>query len=115
MKNRLAIFLSFMFIVVMFLIAFLAIYTLPSDAQIVTHWGGNGDPNGWMNKWTGLLLLPVLATFLFALISVLPQNYSPLRRPINSTSADKKIFVAGMLFLMVASEVFIAIKAVGYI
>lgn len=26
--------------------------------EIVTHWGANGEPNGWSNKFTGVILFP---------------------------------------------------------
>lgn len=32
--------------------------------QVVTHWGSDGEPNGWSSKFTGIILFPLILTIL---------------------------------------------------
>jgi uncharacterized membrane protein len=60
-----------------FVIAVLAVYTysvyatLP--AQIATHWGANGQPNGWSSREFGAWFLPGMMVVLWIFFRVLPE------------------------------------------
>jgi uncharacterized membrane protein len=53
------------------LAAFLYYPSLPS--VMATHWDGNGNPNGYMQKGAGAFLIPILLSFLFVLFALLPR------------------------------------------
>jgi uncharacterized membrane protein len=65
------------FIVVFAIIALsiaVGIYIYPSlPAQIASHWGSDGQVNGYMGKFWGIFLLPVIMVFLTALLYWLPS------------------------------------------
>ncbi|QUD86445.1 SdpI family protein [Phenylobacterium montanum] len=46
---------------------------LPPDAVIATHFGADGEPNGWMPKAQGLLFGPVVGAGLWLLLMLLPR------------------------------------------
>jgi uncharacterized membrane protein len=45
--------------------------SLPSE--IASHWGVNGEVDGYMGKWFGTFFLPLLLIGLYALLIVLPK------------------------------------------
>ncbi len=47
--------------------------------RIPTHWGINGQPNGWMDKPWGVILGPTVATFVYVLLTAIPY-LDPRRR-----------------------------------
>ncbi len=54
------------------LMSLYAWFTLPAGAQIATHWGLEGRPDGWSDKTSGLAIIPimelvVIGVYLFAL------------------------------------------------
>ena len=53
--------------------------------RVVSHWDLHNQPNGWMPKAPGLLLLPTLNIFLCALIASLPRIDPRLRRRASAT------------------------------
>lgn len=72
MINRQAAVLSGGLIVGMLIAGLWAIGELPANAQIATHWGIDGRPNGWMSKWLGLLVTPAIAALVWGLIAIIP-------------------------------------------
>ncbi|MBS3119427.1 SdpI family protein [Candidatus Woesearchaeota archaeon] len=51
----------------------LSIYFYPQfPAQIASHWNARGDVNGYMPKFPGLFLMPMLLSVLFVLFSIIP-------------------------------------------
>lgn len=46
--------------------------SLPADVALPVHWGLDGAPDRYSDKWTALLLPPVLAAAVSALFYVLP-------------------------------------------
>jgi uncharacterized membrane protein len=63
------------FPILLILISFiLAIYFYPIlPSQIATHWGINGQANGYSSKAFGLFFMPILSVFLFFLFISLPK------------------------------------------
>lgn len=60
--------------------------------QVVTHWGLHGEPNGWMPKAQGLLLLPLLNLGLYALLLALPLLDRSLRRAANAAPVTGRFY-----------------------
>lgn len=67
--------ISVIFPIILIIISFLiGIYFYPQfSAQIATHWGVDGQPNGYSSKAFGLFFMPILSIFLFALFISLPK------------------------------------------
>jgi uncharacterized membrane protein len=105
MKNQKAEWLAQALIVAMFA---LAIWTWPSSpAQIPIHWDINGQINGYGSKFTGLLLMPIVALAGYALIGltavIKPEQFDG--RVMNALSWFRLAYViviAGAFYVIVA-------------
>lgn len=53
---------------------FESMYYYPKfPAQVATHWGSNGEVNGYMGKFWGLFLVPVITLVLYLFFMLLPR------------------------------------------
>jgi uncharacterized membrane protein len=52
-------------------------------AEVASHWGLNGEVNGYMSKFWGLFLMPFLMVFFSALLFLLPK-IDPLKENVAS-------------------------------
>jgi len=93
-------------IVLIIIIAAIGAYAYPQLPDLVpSHWGINGEINGWMDKTFAVFFLPILIAGLYLLLSFLPLM-DPLKKNIELFSHlyfwFKVAFVAfmGSLFLM---------------
>ena len=68
MKNRTAEFLAQTVLVAMFVVAAWAWPSAP--AQIPTHWDFTGHVNGYGSRFTGLVMMPLVATIGYALLGL---------------------------------------------
>ena len=83
---------------------------------VATHWGIDGQPDGWMPKAPGVLLVPVLNVGLCALIVFLPGIDPRLRRNPDANNARQRrlrrtLRYALSAFLSLLSMMIIAIAA----
>jgi uncharacterized membrane protein len=69
--NKISIILPLIFILLSFAVAIYFYPILPN--QLATHWGTNGQVNGYSSKMFGLFFMPVLSIFLFLLFIFLPK------------------------------------------
>lgn len=58
----------------------LAIYWQDLPAQVPTHWNFRGEIDGWADKTPGILIIPLAALGLTALLRILPWFDPKLRR-----------------------------------
>jgi len=58
-------------LVISFLIGIYFYYQFPD--KIVSHWDSQGQPNGYMSKFLGLFLMPLISVALFLLFMLLPK------------------------------------------
>jgi uncharacterized membrane protein len=49
--------------------------------RMVSHWGANGEPNGYMSNFWGSFLLPLITLAMFVLLFFIPRM-DPLRENI---------------------------------
>lgn len=42
--------------------------------QVASHWGANGEVNGYMSRFWGLFLMPIISVFLYLLFLFLPKT-----------------------------------------
>ncbi|MCX6711693.1 MAG: SdpI family protein [Candidatus Woesearchaeota archaeon] len=58
-------------LVISFLVGIYFYYQFPD--KIVSHWDSQGQPNGYMSKFLGLFLMPLISVALFLLFMLLPK------------------------------------------
>ena len=79
--------------------------------QIVTHWGVDGQPNGWSSKFVGVILLPfalaLLGLFVPRLIRLDPKN-----KDINSKLECCIVWIIPIVTIMCSSVTIL--NALGY-
>jgi uncharacterized membrane protein len=46
---------------------------LPADADIATHFNVRGEPNGFMSKWLGLAVMPIVGFVVVVVLAVAPR------------------------------------------
>lgn len=71
-------------------------YPLLPD-QIVSHWGANGEANGYMSKFWGLFLLPIVMAAMALLFLLIPR-IDPLKENIASF---RKYFDGFIILIMI--------------
>jgi uncharacterized membrane protein len=66
---------SYILIFIIILLLFgIGIYAYPSlPDQLVSHWGANGEPNGYMGKFWGVFLTPVISLVMLLFFIILPK------------------------------------------
>jgi uncharacterized membrane protein len=69
--NKVSIIFPLLFILFSFAVAIYFYPILP--AQIATHWGANGQANGYSSKLFGLFFMPILSIFLLFIFVSLPK------------------------------------------
>jgi len=67
-------------IILSFIIAAYAYSVIPED-KVASHWGFNGEVNGYMPKFWGLFLMPMMSIALFLLLIFIPK-IDPLKKNV---------------------------------
>ena len=111
MKSRLVLSPAVMLIILMLAIALATIYQLPADSRVVVHWSGDGEPNGWMGKWTGLLFIPLVSAIAWLSMRFATHNHSGSAGRASGTSAPMQF----ILFIPLIGESLISATALGYV
>lgn len=73
-----------------FVVAIISSAYLPGT--LVTHWGINGEPNGYSNQFFGLYFMPLLSLALYLLFRFLPQ-LDPYKKNYNEFKSYYDWFV----------------------
>jgi uncharacterized membrane protein len=94
--------LSYLILAALTAFAFLfSIYYYPQlPDQLVSHWDGQGEPNGYLDKDISLFLLPAMMAGFAILFSVIPR-IDPLKKNIADFRIYFDIFVI-LLFIFLA-------------
>lgn len=94
-------------VALMFIAGAIAYSYLPD--VIPTHWGFDGQPNGWSPKWFGVWLIPALCLLFLVLFPVLSrldprsENYESFKKPWSVIQTA----ILGMLAYMYAVTMFV--------
>jgi uncharacterized membrane protein len=104
--------LSIFIVAVMLVVSLWAWNAIPGD-RIATHYGLSGEPNGFMPKPLGLLVLPALGLIISLFMASLPQWPLLGSRIKNSTVPYVANWVGGVAILGCVHVVLI-LKDVGY-
>jgi len=71
---------------------------------MVTHWGMNGEPNGWMDKNVAILLLPAIMLGLAAVLYFIPK-IDPLHKHYDPFHAVYEQFILVLLLFLAAIHI----------
>ncbi|HEU4829755.1 MAG TPA: SdpI family protein [Gemmatimonadales bacterium] len=69
--------------------------------QVATHWGLNGEPDGWSSRTTAVVLLPLLGLGIAALLAFLPRT-DPRRKDFE-LHADTYWLVANASLIVISA------------
>ncbi len=99
---------SGLIILLMLLMSAYAWVKIPAGQQIATHWGIDGQPDGYSSKPLALLLFPII-TLCLSLFFVLIARVEPRQRNIRlSAKAYTAIWMAGLVLLACTHALIIA-------
>ena len=87
MKLKLA---SLFIIIVSFVIAFILYPQMPEN--MASHWGLNGEVNGYMPKFWGLFIMPILSLGMFFLFLLIPK-LDPKEKNIRKFQKYYNVFI----------------------
>ena len=88
---------SIISILIAVIIGAAALPSLPE--QIVSHWGPNGDPDGYTTKFIGAFLIPFIMACLLLLKAVLPKidpkrnNFEKFKKPYTIVTEILTVFL----------------------
>ncbi|HTP78587.1 MAG TPA: DUF1648 domain-containing protein [Rhizomicrobium sp.] len=112
MRLRMPLLFSFLILAVMLALSAWAWRILPAGARITTHWDAAGNPNGFMPKTLGLLILPAVGLGITALLSAIPL-IEPRRQNL---IASRQLYYSawiGSLLVIAVSHVVTVMTAAG--
>jgi uncharacterized membrane protein len=92
MKSRTAIFVATILILLTWGSSALLASRMP--AMMVSHWGVNGEANGYASQFTGLWFLPLLQLGVTILLFLVPR-LDPLKHNVASFENTYHVFIAG--------------------
>jgi uncharacterized membrane protein len=93
-----------------FILGLIFLPFLPNEVAV--HWSGNGVADGYLPKFLGVFLSPMLGVLLFFLLEVIPHIGSDI--PMSFYIMDKlhiAAYFAALVFL--ATQVYTLISAIG--
>jgi uncharacterized membrane protein len=85
---------------------------IPADAQIPIHWGRTGEADGYASKEVGLLLMPLMALGIGALLAFIPR-IDPRRTNILRSQPAYRAIAYAVLLLLVALHAAAVVAATG--
>ncbi|OIO20914.1 hypothetical protein COV61_03945 [Candidatus Micrarchaeota archaeon CG11_big_fil_rev_8_21_14_0_20_47_5] len=81
-----------------------------AEGKIAAHWNVQGKVDGWSEKWLGLMILPVVAVFVYALLLVIPRiepykkNFGKFAKQFERFKLALLVFMGLVQILMIASN-----------
>jgi uncharacterized membrane protein len=91
-----------------------SLWALPRlPAEVATHWGVDGEPNGWSSPLFAALLMPGIMLMLSLLFSALP-NIDPLKKNYEFHGSVYFLLVNVLVGFMAAIQVLLIGSAIGW-
>jgi uncharacterized membrane protein len=91
-----------------------SVYSYPQlPDRMVSHWNGNFEPDGTMDKAMGLTVFPAIIVFLGALFLIFPK-IDPLKSNIEGFRGDYEYFVILILIFLVFLQALVILWNMGY-
>ena len=99
-------------LVVMAVLTTWAWITLPADALVPTHFNASGQADAFSGKAFGLLLLPIIALGILALLLVVPR-IDPRRANLEKSAVAYNIIGIAVMGLFTGVDVIVVLSAAG--
>ncbi len=110
MSNREATFISLLLVVASFIIG---IYFYPQlPATVAAHWSATGVANGFMGRFWGVFLLPIVSLVLFVIFAIIP-SIDPQHENFAKFSHHFHLFVLFMMGFFLYLEALLLYYNVG--
>lgn len=100
-------------IIASFIIAVYAFNTIQTD-RIASHWDANGNVNGYMSKFWGLFLLPVMLIGLYFMFLLIPR-IDPLKKNYKKFKTYYEGFILVIILFMFYVFVLTILSNLGYV
>jgi uncharacterized membrane protein len=97
MSTRTTIIVSSIMLGLLFLVSWIIYPMLPDP--VASHWGANGEVNGYMSSFLGAFLIPLMTLGLFLLFVAIP-NIDPLKANIATFRDTYNIFIPLFILYM---------------
>ena len=97
MNTKLTAIFSITIILTLFALGALIYSTMPE--QMASHWNANDEVDGYMNRFWGVYMMPLISVFILALFLLLP-NIDPLKENILAFRKEFNLFILVMLIFM---------------
>jgi uncharacterized membrane protein len=110
-ENKTLILLIAIILIVSFALSLFAYDRVPE--QIISHWGANGEPNGYMQKDLGLFLVPLIGVAL-AIILVIVPKLDPLKKNVQSFIKHYNMIIVVILGFLLYIHALTIIANLGY-
>ncbi len=89
-------------------------FAVPEGAQIPVHWGLDGTPDRYGEKWETFVLLPAVALGLVALFAVLPY-IDPRGKNLQRSATPYLVMWAGTLLVLAVIHAAVTLASTGVI
>jgi uncharacterized membrane protein len=87
-----------------------AYLTLPAGATIPVHFNAHGDPDGFMPKAPGLVLMPLIGAAVILTLAFAPR-FAPDRAGLAESAAAYGVALIGVAAMFLVAEAAIAMRA----
>jgi uncharacterized membrane protein len=104
---------SFLMVLGLTIVGVLVALELPADRRLPIHWGLDGRPDGWADKWTALLLPPGITAATALLFYALPA-LEPKQEGLSRSQGLYLWGWAALLLIMAIIEVSVLSVALGW-
>ena len=112
MRQRPLLLVGIACLVVMAVLTAWAWMSIPADALVPTHFNASGQVDAYSGKAFGLLLLPIIALGILALLLVVPR-IDPRRTNLEKSAAAYNIIGIAIMVLFTGVDVIVVLSTVG--
>ena len=99
-------------IILSFVIAIYAYQTIDGD-KVASHWNAKGEVNGYMSKFLGVFLFPLILIGLYLVFLVIPK-IDPLKKNIEKFRKYYDIFILAIMLFMFYVFILTLLFNLGY-
>lgn len=111
MSTRATLIISILLIIMA--VAFSAIIYGRLPEQMASHWNANDQVNGYMSRFWGAFLMPIISTGMLALFLIIP-SIDPLKDNITKFRDTFNTFIALIIAFMLYTHILTLIYNLGY-
>jgi uncharacterized membrane protein len=91
-----------------------ALITFPMMPElVVTHWGADGEPNGYMTPFWGSFIMPFVIVIMFLLLIFIPRA-DPMRENIEKFRPEFLNFLLLLFLFLYAVQIFMILWNLGF-